>query len=180
MPRRKRNFGWVKWLILLILMILVKNNFDNGINNDNQAVNTEKSDIKKSEEDKTGEKADNNSDDSNEKTEQEEKVPQYDGESPNRSETLTGVISYAGVSGDNLIVRVNIDQYLAGGSCKMNLIKDGATVYNNTVAIESSVSTSTCNGFNVSVSEVGSGNFRIEVTLESDGKYGKIVGEVSI
>lgn len=109
-----------------------------------------------------------------------EDIKQYDGESPNKAEALTGVISYAGVVGDALIVRTNIDQYLAEGSCTLNLVQNDSTVYSEVVVIESSVSTSTCNGFQIPTSKFPAGKIMVEVTLESSGKYGKIEKELNI
>ena len=109
-----------------------------------------------------------------------EDIKQYDGESPNKSETLTGVISYAGMSGDALIIRVNIDQYLSEGNCTLNLVQDGSVVYNEIVTIESSVSTSTCSGFQVSASKFSTDKMTVEIILESGEKYGKIMKELNI
>ena len=183
MTTRRNNRKWLWWgtgiLIVSAIAVAVAVVTNNGRTDELTSENSDNNQVAENsvEEKKKEEKSEEQS---VEEEAKKEDVKQYEGDSPNKSETLTGVISYAGVSGENLMVRVNIDQYLAGGSCKMNLIKDGATIYNNTVAIESSVSTSTCNGFNVPVSELSNGNFKIEVALESDGKYGKIVGEVSI
>ena len=184
MATRRNNQKWLWWgtgilivvAIAAIGVLIVKKNIDSS-DGDGSDVSGQIQNQDKKDEKNVGTKTE---EESNKKIEKKEEVKQYEGESPNASETLTGVISYAGVSGENLMVRVNIDQYLAGGNCKLTLIKDGAVIYNSVVGIESSVSTSTCEGFNVPVAEIGGGDFRIEVTLESDGKYGKMVGEVKI
>ncbi|MBQ3292869.1 hypothetical protein IJG93_00980 [Candidatus Saccharibacteria bacterium] len=182
MATRRNNRKWLWWGIgilvvavtIVAVVLIVKNNTkDESTYNErgqSETKESEKKEEKKEEPEKTKE----------ETTSQKEEVKQYDGEDPNTVETLTGVISYAGVSGGKLLIRVNIDQYLSNGSCKLALTRDGVTIYNSTAAIESSVSTSTCNGFDVPVSEIGNGNFKIEVTLESDNKYGKIAGEVAV
>lgn len=181
MATRRNNRKWLWWGIgilvvvaIIAAVIIVVNRSMTSEKTSSQGQNqvvipAEKKEEKKEESAKA-----------EETTSQKEEVKQYDGENPNTAETLTGVISYAGVSGDNLLVRVNIDQYLSNGSCKLALTRDGNIIYSATGAIESSVSTSTCDGFNVPVSEIGNGNFKIEVALESDNKYGKIVGEVTI
>ncbi|MBO7657030.1 hypothetical protein J6S55_00035, partial [Candidatus Saccharibacteria bacterium] len=109
-----------------------------------------------------------------------EEVKQYDGDSPNMADSLTGVISYAGVSGGDLIIRVNIDQYLTTGNCGLTLKRDGNIIYSVTTNIEGSVSTSTCNGFKISSGELSSGKLEIEIALESGDKRGKILGEATI
>ena len=180
MPKRKREFRWVKWLIFLVLIIaavtvviLVKNNyFDKKPNNStSQNMNDGKKEDKKDEQ---------NSNSGDGEVKPEEKAPQYDGESPNKSETLTGLITYADVSGEDLIVRVNIDQYLTGGSCNLTMSRNGVTYYNKNVAIQESVTTSTCDGYKIPISELPKGELTVEINLESDGKSGKITGRVKI
>ena len=109
---------------------------------------------------------------------EKEPVVQYEGADPNEAEDLTGVITYAAVSGDNLMIRVNIDQYLDSGSCELSLVQGG--VKYSDIANISSVTTATCEGFNVPVSELGSGNYQIIIKLSSGGKTGTIKGEANI
>lgn len=109
-----------------------------------------------------------------------EEIPQYDGDNPNMAEELSGVVSYAGVSGENLMIRVNIDQYLTSGNCALDLIRNGVTIYNMAAEIESSVATATCNGFNVPVAGLGPGKVEIKIILESEDKSGIITGEAEI
>ena len=109
---------------------------------------------------------------------EKEPVVQYEGSDPNEAEGLTGVITYAAVNGDNLMIRVNIDQYLDGGSCELNLVQGGVK-YSDSVSI-SSVATATCEGFNVPVSKLGSGNYQIIIRISSGDKTGTIKGEVNI
>ena len=90
------------------------------------------------------------------------------------------MISYAGVSGDNLIIRVNIDQYLNSGVCKVRISQNENVFYEQEVAIEGSVSTSTCDGFSIPVAGLLRGSSSVEIMLQSGEKYGKIVREVNI
>ena len=181
MPRRKRDFRWIKWLLFLVLIIaaivvvvLVKNNYF-GEKQDN---NTQQSDNEnKSEDDKPKEGTDETS---TEETKQEEKAPQYEGESPNKSENLTGLITYADVINDELVIRVNIDQFLQSGNCNLTMSRNGVTHYSQSVGIQESVTTSTCDGYKIPVSELPKGDFQVEIDLESDGKSGKITGRVRI
>ena len=180
MTNRKRDFRWAKWVVVFILVaiavvvafLIKKNYFDkkNDINNQVSS-SVDRSDNKKPEE-----KPDNTEE---EILVQKEEIPQYAGDSPNKAETLTGVISYAGVSNNNLVVRVNIDQFLEDGSCKIDVIKDGNNIYTQTVPIQESVTTSTCNGFDIPVTQLTNGNLQIEVTVESGSRSGKMVGEVN-
>lgn len=110
----------------------------------------------------------------------EEKVPQYDGESPNKSDNLTGLVTYADVSGEDLIVRVNIDQFLQEGTCDLRIVRNGVDLYSESVDIQESVTTSTCDGFKIPVSELPKGELQIEISLLSGDRNGKISGRVKI
>ena len=183
MPKRKRNCRWVKWLLFLALIagavvvaILVKNNFDNKTNNDNQQT----SNANKPEEKKPEKKADDNSGGTEETPKQEEKAPQYEGESPNNSETLTGLITYADIINNELVIRVNIDQFLQSGNCNLKITRNGVTYYSQSVGIVESVTTSTCDGFKILAGDLPGGNLQVEIDLESEGKSGKIEGRVKI
>ena len=178
MAKRRRNFRWVKWLFFLVLIaaavvvvILVKNNM--------QTVKTGGGETQKVEpaEGSVDEKTEAGTEGT---SEGERKVPQYEGESPNKSETLTGLMSYADVVNDELVIRVNIDQFLQSGSCNLTISRNGVTYHTQTVNIVESVSTSTCDGFKIPVSELSKGDLQVEIDLESDGKSGKITGRVRI
>ena len=110
---------------------------------------------------------------------EKEPVVQYEGEDPNEEENLTGVMTYAGVSGDYLLIRVNIDQYLDSGSCELNLVQ-GGVVYSGIAGVVSSASTATCEGFNVPVGNLSAGNYQIVIKIDSNGKTGVIEGEVKL
>ena len=62
----------------------------------------------------------------------------------------------------------------------MNLIKDGSNVYVQSVSIQESVTTSTCDGFDIPVSQLPGGDLKVEINLESGDRSGKIVGETRI
>ena len=110
----------------------------------------------------------------------EKKTEQFDGNDPNLNNGLTGVITYVGVSGGNLIIRVNIDQYLASGNCRLELLRDDNVIYGEVVEIIDSAATATCSGFNVATSGIGNGKTNINILLTSEGKTGIIKGEVNL
>lgn len=112
--------------------------------------------------------------------EPENKTNQYDGGNPNQESNITGAITYAGVSGDNVIIRVNIDQYLNGGTCNLILIQNGESRYGAEARIIDSASTSTCEGFNVPVAALVPGKYQIQINLSSERKTGSIMGEVNL
>ena len=111
---------------------------------------------------------------------EKEPVVQYDGDNPNTNASLTGVVTYAGATANNIIIRVNIDQYIDGGTCKLNLSQNGTVVYTAISNLIADVTTATCDGFNLSRSVVGSGNFGISIELNSGNKSGIIGGELNL
>ncbi len=111
---------------------------------------------------------------------EKEKTIQYEGDDPNASESLTGAITYAGVSGSELVIRTNIDQYLTTGECELVLESGGTVIYNTEVSIISSVATSVCDGFNVPVSALGGGEIDIIIKIGSDERKGLLQGKVNI
>ena len=180
MPTRKKSFRLV-WgigflvvaVVIVIVAIVIKNNFNKEYEIDKQqTVSIDSPELKKTEE-KSESKPE-------EEVKQKEKAPQYDGESPNKSETLTGLITFSDVVNEKLVIRTNIDQYLQIGNCKLALSKDGTVYYSQTVTIQESVTTSTCDGYEISVSELPKGDLQIDIDLESGEKSGKITGKVSI
>jgi len=185
--RRQRNKRWIYWVIILVLLIititvvcLVKNNY---FGNDEQSAVEEASveaDSEKDEKSITEQTAEKDDDAQTRETEDTKKIKQYDGSDPNESATLTGAITYAGVAGNDLMVRVNIDQYLDGGECVLNLSKNGGIVYSETVRTITAATTTTCEGFNVATSKLGSGRMNISIKISAGEKKGEINGEVEI
>ena len=106
-------------------------------------------------------------------------IIQNEGENPNTLESLTGSITTARVSGQKVIIRINLDQYLSSGVCSL-VMNNGSKTYSATANIINSASTSTCEGFDVPVSELSSGTWLISIGLSSGGKTGNITGEVSL
>ncbi len=183
MTRRRRSKKWISWLIILLLLVaagvvcyLVWDNYFNDKKQGNSEAGI-------SQEEKKEEQKDDNPKEEKKEEEQavkKEEVVQYDGDNPNNASSLTGAITYAAASGDNLMIRVNIDQYLSGGTCVLALVRDGATIYNSEAAIIDVASTSTCEGFNVPVATIGNGNFAISIKVSSGDKVGEITGEVRL
>lgn len=176
--KHKKQKKWIFRLIVLVLFVTAavvvylvwdayfkdkKSNEDSGQSNEQTEIVEEVSEPVK-----TGEIV------------EKPKVVQYDGEDPNALEELSGVVTYAGVAGENLMVRVNIDQYLEEGECELVLMRNGTTVYNSTARIIGNVATATCEGFDVPISYLGSGAMEVMVNLNSDGKSGVIQGRADI
>lgn len=191
--RRRKNKKLIYGIVILVLLIIAgvvtyavwNAYFNKGVDDGGEQ---ETSEIDQKEEDKKEDKEDDKADGEEsgeevveiEREKEKESVAAYEGSDPNKSGELTGVLTYAAVSGDYLMIRVNIDQYLGGGSCEIALTKNGGVVYRETANIVSAASTAACEGFNVPVSAVGAGDFRVEIRLNSGDKTGVIKGAVSI
>lgn len=187
--KRKNNKKWLWWGTgILVLAAIVgggvwawrNNNTDGGETEKTTAVEkTEKTDTMEAE--KEAETAETVS-----TGVEKEKVVQYEGEDPNTEAGLSGVVTYAGVSGDKLMVRVSIDQYLTAGTCELSLKKDGVVIYSDTAGIIGSAATSSCEGFDIPVSSLGAngatgvGKIEMEIKISAGGKSGVIRGEAEI
>ncbi len=182
--RRRRNRGvyWVVVLVLLVIAGIIGFKVWEGYFKDDKPPVDDSSEI----EDKSDEEENPEEIDPEEKEEVleeeplEKKTEQFDGNDPNLNNELTGVITYVGVSGGNLIIRVNIDQYLASGNCRLELLQDDNVIYGEVVEIIDSAATATCKGFNVATSGIGNGKTNINILLTSEGKIGIIKGEVNL
>ena len=110
-----------------------------------------------------------------------DKTPeQYSGDDANSYTSLTGSVTYAAVSGEKLMIRVNIDQYLSSGTCELTLTGSGATVTSLTNIVPEA-STSSCEGFDVPLADLPpSGLLNIRIALTSGDRSGVINSEVSL
>ncbi len=177
--RRKRSKKWISRLIFLILLVaaIVVCYFVWDAyfrEKESPKIKEPETQIVEQEKEEPKEEA---------KTEEEvikDEVVQYDGENPNQNEVLTGVITYLGVSGSDLMVRVNIDQYLTSGSCEINIVKGSNVLYTELVPVVGSVATATCEGFNVPVAQLEGGKLQVTINVSADEKTGTISGEVEI
>lgn len=190
--KRKKSKKCPYWLMMLLLFVgaaavcyfvwdayfrIKDNPVDNGDNaGKNGLVNEKELEEDGSEKGKDGEKDGTVIPDVVEK----ERTIQYEGDDPNASESLTGAITYAGVSGDELMIRTNIDQYLTVGECELILENGGTVIYSDNVEIMSSVTTSACDGFSVPASELGAGEINITIKISANERKGILRGKVNI
>lgn len=188
MTSRKRK-NWLKYIIIVVVLVglafggfMIWKHWQTGeVREEDRTMQPAETKL----EEKVKEEVEIKEDEAKAKEESEvdvgkKKVEQFDGGDPNKKEEITGVITYAGVSGEKLIVRVNIDQYLADGVCKLNLSRDGGVIYEETAEVVDSAATATCKGFNVPAASLGSGKINIKILVTSGGKTGTIEGGVSL
>lgn len=180
--KQKRNSDkkWVVWVLVPVLFIVVgvmafficrsvigdKKKDEAVPEQSNTKVEKKKQENKNTEEE-TEEK-------------EEPKVKQYEGEDPNLRDDLSGVITYAGVNNDVLMIRVNIDQFVDGGICNLTLVQNGDAMFGASTVMIENASTATCDGFDIPIQGFESGQTTIVVDLEANGKSGQLVGEVEI
>lgn len=161
-------------IILIILILVIALAVSKFIASKNQPEETKREETVKVEE-KTEKTPTESTDEDLEKP----KVVQNDGADPNELEEITGVVTYTGVLNGKLIIRLNLDQYLSSGNCTLTLNFGEKSVI-KTAKIIDSASTSTCEGFDIPTSELGSGTWQYSVEIKADGKAGKLNGEVNI
>lgn len=105
--------------------------------------------------------------------------PPYEGEIINSSNGLSGVINYKAVSEGNLIIRTTINQSISSGTCQLTLSSNGRTVTKST-NISQNPSSSTCQGFDIPVSELSQGTWQIDIEITSGDKNTTLKGTVEI
>ncbi len=178
--RRKRNKKWVFRLFFLLLLVVavvicyfVWDAYFNNRKNEPELVEETSQVVE--EPDNKGEEVK-----SDETVVEKQEIVQFDGEDPNKSEGLTGAITYLGVAGEVLMIRVNIDQYLTGGNCELNIRQGNEIVYNEVVSVVDAASTATCEGFNVPLNKIPTGKMQVSIGVNSGGKLGLINGEVEL
>ncbi|MBR2767267.1 hypothetical protein IKD67_04280 [Candidatus Saccharibacteria bacterium] len=182
MARRRNNRKWIIGGVILALLIVVGVGTAIIWNNEHQETEqnneTEKTEDKKK--DDTERHDGETEEEYSERMAEQKRIKQYEGEDPNKAEELTGVITYAGINEGVLMIRVNVDQFLSEGNCALSLMRNGDVIYSVDAKIIAEVSTSTCDGFSVPISGLGSGATDIVIKLSAGGKTGTIRGEVDI
>ena len=104
-----------------------------------------------------------------------------EGANPNYSSGLTGSITYAAVSGDKAIIRINIDQTVGeNGTCALTLSKSGRKDITKAVNTMDNPASSTCQGFDIPVKELSKGIWNIKIDLSAGGKLGHLEGQIEI
>lgn len=104
---------------------------------------------------------------------------QYEGSPVDNNNTLTGLINYKGLSGGELVIRTTIDQAISLGTCQLKLT-NGQKVVTKTAPIAQNPSSSTCQGFNVPLAELGSGNWNIDITVVSGERSATLTSTITI
>lgn len=110
------------------------------------------------------------------------KTPEkYEGQDVNQLEKLTGTITYSAKAADKYRIRVNIDQFLKlPGTCKLTVLSAGKVVYTDSVSVISNPSSGTCEGFDIPLSRLTSGDYDLKIEINANQKTGIIEGRATI
>ena len=112
--------------------------------------------------------------------EEKEIAPPYEGDNPNSSSSLSGAITYSATSGDMLILRTTINQVVVSGNCTATLTNGSKTVTKSS-SIAQNPSSSTCEGFDIPLAELGSGNWNISIEARDNNNRSTILtGSVAL
>ena len=161
-------------IVLILAKVLTNNAADNVTENGERSDNTTSQTTTQTESTNPNEATNSTEADSN-------KTPkQYEGENANNYTDLTGAITYAEVSGTDLIIRTTIDQELpTSATCTLT-----ATSGDNSITEQSGVinnpSSSSCEGFTIPTSRLSSGTWQLEIKVTGNNKSGIITGEVTL
>lgn len=109
-------------------------------------------------------------------------VPQYEGESPNELEALTGRITIMSNADGFLTVAAMLDQLLSEeGTCTMTLTgRNTGQVYTVSAPTEREPSNSVCGILKIATSNMASDYYDVQIELKGDNKKGLITEGIQI
>lgn len=173
--------------IIIIILIIVAVGFvlffnfkikDNSHNSSSINSNTNSQTSKNSKE-KDNKNLNNTTEINNDANPADHTPAQYEGSNPNTDSTLSGFINYKSIANNKLSIRVTINQLLSSGTCDLSLT-NGSNSFTDTTDIAENPSSSTCKGFDIPLSKLNSGTWKITIKIVGGGKTGSITGEVNI
>ena len=77
------------------------------------------------------------------------------------------------------MIRTTINQSLSSGTCNLS-ISNGSKTVTRSGQITPNPSSSTCEGFDIPTSELGSGNWTITIKVTSGDRSGELKGNTTI
>lgn len=177
----KKIIATIVALVLLVLAVALAYSYMNRQDNKESNINstsTKSEQIKKETEDRDASTKDKR-DESVVHEPEKNITPPYSGENIDNSPSLSGSINYKSVVDGNLVIRTTINQVVSGGKCTLKL-RNGSRVFARGSGIVQNPSSSTCEGFSVPVSELGSGNWQIEIFVFSEDRKVTLTDNVTI
>lgn len=105
---------------------------------------------------------------------------QYEGQDVNQLDKLTGTVTYSEKSGNKYRIRVNINQFLKlPGTCKITVYSSSNVVYSETVNVVPNPSSGSCEGFDIPLASLPSGNLNFKIDVNANQKTGLIEGLIT-
>lgn len=158
-----------------------KDNDDQAKDEENNDSNADSSD---NQSDQVGEQS-SDQDADNDPTNGGKTPPRYEGGSVQDSETLTGDINGISVAGDNLSIRVTINQYISDpdGRCDLTLTSPTGATYDYWSELVQNPQSTSCYGWDIPLSDFGgsvSGHWSAKIVVNGDGRTGTFTQEVDL
>ncbi len=80
------------------------------------------------------------------------------------------IISSVNQDGNTLAIRTIIQPLVDGGTCTLAMSKAGQSPVRQTASVQAMPSYSTCQGFNIDVSDLAKGSWNLEITYSNNGQ----------
>lgn len=135
--------------------------------------------------DDTNQQTDNDSTADNDPTNGGKTPPRYEGGNIQDNETLTGAINGISVAGNNLSIRVTINQYISDpdGRCELTLTSPSGATYDYWSGLVQNPQSTSCYGWDIPLSDFGgsvSGHWTAKVVVNGDGRTGTFTQETDL
>ena len=110
---------------------------------------------------------------------QKQDIVKDDQNKPTEPGDLTVTLTAKGRNGDIYQLRYLIQQTVSEGMCELTLTKGSSTI-TKTAPVQAQSSSSTCQGFDIKMSELGSGTWQTNLKVTSGSQSGTSSNEISI
>lgn len=118
-----------------------------------------------------------NSDTSTKEQKNPQTPAQYEGDNPNNADTLSGAITFAGISEGKLLINVSIDQFVSG-TCNIILTSPSSQTIDLSAPLTTGPTSAFCSYSGAIPS--GSGTWKVEIKATGGNKSGTITGELNL
>lgn len=164
-------------VIVLALLIGVGAYAAYALTNDNHA--TKETNISQQETDAGNQAKKDTIDQSNQDS--SDNTPADKGEQPSspQSQEVAMTITASSQSESTYQIRTMISALVSSGTCQLQLTKGGATV-SKSAGVAAFAQTSTCQGFDVPLSELSPGIWTVKVSFNGSGKTGSVSSEIEV